>query len=229
MSNDFPKQGSPEWFARRLGKATASKFKDMMTNDRSGKKMGQTALSYMFDLIAERVTGKPQFEMNLRALDWGHDNEPQARATYCLVRDVHVIPAGFEEHPTIPNCGGSPDGLVEGDDDGPGGVEIKCPMVSRIHLQYIYDSWTCAWDKKKTTGVPTEYQWQGQGLMWGTGREGGDFLSFDPRMEEALKMYVYRERKDEEAHKKLTERAVMFLEELESKLDAIRAKQTGEL
>ena len=87
-------------------------------------------------------------------------------------------------------------------------------MVPRIHLQYIHEG-----------GVPKDYYWQVQGLMWVTGRKWWDFCSFDPRMVGNTRLYVYREYADEDAHADLADRAVRFLDQLEIKLKKILEKQ----
>jgi putative phage-type endonuclease len=212
-------QGTVEWQKLRLGKITASRFKDMMTNGRGKDTMGQTAYSYMRDLITERLTGQPQDQIDNKALRWGNDNEPQARAMYCILQDVRVEQVGFIQHPAFPDVGCSPDGLVnEGADLGGagGGVEIKCPMNSRIHLSYIEEG-----------GVPKEYHWQVQGSMWVTGRPWWDFVSFDPRMPKHLQLFVHREYADDEALDDLDHRARRFLEQLEVKLKKINGESIG--
>lgn len=209
----YVKQGTDEWHEQRLGKVTASRFKDMMTNGRGTSSMGQTAYTYMWDLIAEKLTGKPQDNLShVKAIEWGNENEPQARAFYSLYRDVRVKQTGFLTHPSFPDAGGSPDGLVDDDPEGAGGAEIKCPHTSRIHLQYITNG-----------GVPNAYKWQVQGLMWITGREWWDFVSFDPRMEKAgLMLYVHREHADLDMFDELSERTLQFIEQLKIKLSKLK-------
>lgn len=208
-------QGSDAWKQLRLGMVTASRFKDMMTNGRGKDTMGQTAYTYMYDLIAERLTGQPQDEINVRALQWGNDTEPQARAMYCLVRDVRVKQVAFVRHSGeadwCKQIGGSPDGLIDDDDDGPGGVEIKCPSNSRIHLRYLENG-----------GVPSDYKMQVQGLMWVTGRTWWDFVSFDPRMPRELQLFVHREIMDRDVHEELEDRAKRFVDQMLIKLNKIR-------
>ena len=199
-------QGTEEWKRQRLGKITASRFCDMMTNGRGTGAMGKTAYSYMYDLIAERLTGEPQDEIISKHLDWGNANEPQARAMYCLISGRRVTQTGFIA--MNDDIGGSPDGLV-GDS---GGVEIKCPSSSRIHLGYI-----------EQCKVPNDYFWQVQGLMWVTGREWWDFVSFDPRMPEKYQLFVFREERDDQAIKELEFRAARFIEQMNIKLSKIES------
>ena len=49
-------QGSPEWFAQRLGKVTASRIKDVMAKGKTGE--ASTRATYRAQLVAERLSGK---------------------------------------------------------------------------------------------------------------------------------------------------------------------------
>ena len=198
-------QGTPQWHELRLGKVTASRFKSMMTNGRGKDTMGQTAYSYMYDLIVERLTGQQQDKVDAKSLQWGRDHEPEARAMYCVLHGVRVQQVAFVLHPAIGGVGGSPDGLIDGEPSG--GVEIKCPMNSRIHIGYL-----------EFGGVPKDYYWQVQGLMWLTGRSWWDFVSYDQRMPERLRLFVHREQADTDAHEELEERTIRFIEQMEIKL-----------
>jgi hypothetical protein len=52
-------QRSEEWHAQRLGKFTASRFGDLMTNGRKKDEvLGQTAISYIYEKAAELLTGQ---------------------------------------------------------------------------------------------------------------------------------------------------------------------------
>jgi len=104
-------QRSPEWFAARLGKVTASRIADVMATTKSGYGAGRA--NYMAELICERMTGKRQEGYTNAAMQWGTDQEPFARAAYEFLTDRTVSEVGFIDHPTIPMSGASPDGLVE--------------------------------------------------------------------------------------------------------------------
>ena len=133
-------QGSNEWFAARCGKITASCFGKLAGKARSGGGWSQTAVSYMTEVLAERVTGRPQDEIKSKYLDHGNEHEPVARQLYQwnLVTDHKLQQVGFLEHPDHPNCGGSPDCLV--DDDGE--LEIKCPYHVHNHIAHIENDGT---------------------------------------------------------------------------------------
>ena len=48
-------QGSPEWFAARLGKVTASRVADVIAKTKTG--WGASRTNYAAELVAERLTG----------------------------------------------------------------------------------------------------------------------------------------------------------------------------
>ena len=118
-------QGSPAWRELRLGKITASRFKDVLTEPRSkadkeAGKLSVTAQSYQLELGAEILTGLDDSLPPTRAMEWGTENEPAARQLYSRVTGLEVREVGFVEHPLDPMIGGSPDGLV----GRLGGIEV---------------------------------------------------------------------------------------------------------
>lgn len=107
-------QGSPEWFALRLGIPTASMFKVLMA--KTDTKAGRT--TYLYKLAGERLTGEPMENFSNAAMEDGKEKEPLLRNHYAFVRDVEVQTVGFIRNG---KCGASPDALI-GDD---GLLEIK--------------------------------------------------------------------------------------------------------
>ena len=177
-------QGSPAWHAARLGKITASRFADVMTQPRSKKareagEFSGSACTYMLDLAAEILTGQSQEHRTTAAEQWGLDHEPAARTLYERLMGCEVQRVGFIEHPLDAMIGGSPDGLV-GDN---GGVEIKCPFNPAIHLAYVLAG-----------RLPKDHVAQVQGHMWITGRTWWDFVSYCPNFNGpgSLKLALWR-------------------------------------
>ena len=199
-------QGSSEWLELRLGKVTASKFKDVMTNGRGGKP-SVTAKSYMIKLVAEILRGQPMPFFESDAMKWGTETESQARAMYELKNDVDVKEVAFVQLNEF--VGVSPDGLV-GDD---GLLEIKCPNTETQIKRFLED-----------TGLPSDYEAQVQGQLWVTGREWCDFLSFDPRIDVEASYIQTRVYRDEEYIAKLEEKVSIFVEEMKLMIN----KLTGE-
>lgn len=167
-------QRTDEWFKERCGKFTGSRFADVMARN---KKTGEPLKAYhdlIMDIVVERITGNPIEGAQGHALQWGQDVEPFAREAYELETGRSVVETGFIIHPQYSFVGCSPDGLINED----GGLEMKCPKSSRVHLERF------------TTGLPDEYKPQVQGCMWVTDREWWDFVSFDPRMPESHQILI---------------------------------------
>lgn len=190
-------QQSAEWFAARLGRATASKFADAMSKLKNGKPAAARQ-TYAMQLLAERLTGQPTPHFETAAMRWGTENEPAARVEYAWTRGVEVEEVGFIAHPSI-SAGASPDGLIGSD----GGIEIKCPS-SVVHLQTLL------------YGMPEEHTAQVQGAMWITNRAWWDFVSFDPRMAEPHRLFVQRIARDDTYIANLDFEIRGFLEEVEA-------------
>lgn len=207
-------QGSDEWFAKRLGKVTASRLNDVMATLKSGGEAA-TRKNYRAQLIAERLTNTKADSFTNAAMQWGTDNEPIARANYEILRSIDVDQVDFVDHPEIGMTGASPDGLIGND----GLIEIKAPNTA-THIEYLL------------AGVaPAEYHNQMLWQMECTDRAWCDFASFDPRMPEDMQLFIVRFNRDEERIKELRAAVIKFLEEVDSvieRLQEYRIKQKGE-
>lgn len=197
-------QGTPEWFAARCGKVTASRVADVIAKTKSG--YGGSRAAYMGQLIAERLTGEVAESFCSSAMKWGTDMEPEARAAYAFRMDADVQLVGFVDHPTIPMAGASPDGLV-GED---GLVEIKCPNTA-THI-----------DTLLSQRVPQKYVTQMMWQMACTGRQWCDYCSFDPRLPESMRLFVFRLARDEQAIRELEDEVSRFIAELDAKVAELR-------
>jgi putative phage-type endonuclease len=199
-------QGSPEWYAARLGKVTASRIADLMARTKTG--WGASRANYMAEMLVERLTGQPADGYESPAMRWGTEQEPFARAAYEFRTDTDVALVGFVAHPTIAAAGASPDGLV-GD---AGQVEIKCPNTA-THI-----------DTLLAGSIPQKYVDQMQWQMACTGRAWCDFVSFDPRMPESMRLWVQRVPRDYARIAALEAAVCDFLAELDAKEAALRAR-----
>lgn len=191
-------QRDEKWFKDRLGKITASRFSDVLTKGQKGEEFGKTATGYAYEIIAERMTGISKPNIKANALEWGTEWEIEARQTYETetFTKVHEV-----DYVSLDNTiGGSPDGLI-GDK---GGIEIKCPYNSTVHLVNILNR-----------KCPKEYLPQVQGYMWITKREWWDFVSFDPRYKKN-RIVISRINRDNEYIKILSERLDKFQELIQS-------------
>jgi putative phage-type endonuclease len=193
-------QGSPEWFAQRLGKVTASRVADVIAKTKTGYSTSRD--NYMAQLVCERMTNTVAESFTNSAIQHGTDTEPLARAAYEAHADVLVDEVAMITHPTIEAAGASPDGLV-GDD---GVLEIKCPNTA-THI-----------DTLLTRTGPGKYITQMQWQMACTGRKWTDFVSFDPRMPDGLQLFVKRIPRDDAYIQMLEKEVIQFLTELDGKI-----------
>ena len=197
-------QGSIEWLMERVGHCTASRFKDVMDYQKSGKP-GAKRTAYLWELVCERLTGKPAEHYESAAMQHGSANEPLARMAYEARTGAIVMQTGFRKHKTIAWLGGSPDGLVEPD----GGIEAKCPFNSANHL--------ACW----LSGMPADHIPQVQGLIWLNDAAYWDFVSYDPRMPHGLDLYVQRIPRNEEYIRSLAVEIDKFLAEVQEQVTAL--------
>ena len=199
---DDIEQGSSEWLAAKLGKISASRMKELMTNGRGGT-TSKTAETYMMDLIAERLTGesKPFFEND--AMRHGTETEPQARAMFELDTGLDVREVAFIEHDDYTLV--SPDGLI-GDD---GLIEIKCPNTSTQIKRALSDDYAA------------DYKDQIQMQLWVSNRKYCYFLSFDPRLDCAAGYLLQKVERDEEYILKMTEKTLAFVNKMNELLFAL--------
>lgn len=198
-------QGSAEWAQLRLGRVTASRIADVVARTKSG--YGASRGNYMAQLIAERLTGQAQESYINAAMQHGLDTEAEARAAYEFRRNLDVTQVGFVGHPTIDMAGCSPDGLV----GEHGLVEVKCPNTG-THLDTLIGQ-----------TIPDKYQKQALWQMACTGRQWVDFVSYDPRLPEAMRLWVSRIERDRAAIAELEQAVRDFLAELDDKLTRLRS------
>jgi len=196
-------QRTEEWFAARCGKVTASRVADIIAKTKTGASASRE--NYLAQLVCERMTSKPAESYSNSAMQWGADQEPFARAAYEALKDVLVEEMGFAVHPTIEGAGASPDGLV-----GLFGlVEIKCPNTA-THIQTLLDQ-----------KVPEKYNVQMQWQMACTSRQWCDFVSFDPRMDEGLQLFIKRVEYDPIYVAQLEKEVINFLMDVEDKIQKL--------
>jgi putative phage-type endonuclease len=197
-------QGSPEWHSARMGRVTASRVADVLAKTKSG--WGSSRANYEAELIAERLTGITQERYTNSAMAWGTETEPQARAAYEFYSDLSVEECGFIIHPKIKMAGASPDGLI-GDD---GLVEIKCPNTA-THIDTLLN-----------VTVPHKYVVQMLFQMACAGRSWCDFVSYDPRMPEDMRIFIKRIEADQRVIGVMEQEIETFIQDLDAKITTLR-------
>lgn len=194
---------TPEWFAARLGKITASRISDLTAKTKTG--YGASRANYKAELIAERLTGVPAASYTNAAMQWGTDHEAEAISSYVFFKDAVVTPAGFVEHPNIGWCGATPDAYVSPD----GLLEVKCPNTA-THIETLLGHF-----------VPSKYVAQIQWQLACTGRQWCDFVSYDPRLPQAMRLFVRRMPRDEKIIQELSGEVIAFLVEVEETISKL--------
>lgn len=191
-------QGTEAWLADRIGMVTASRLSEVMAKTKSGPAASRA--NYLAELVAQRLTGKIESGFTSKAMEHGTENEPYARASYEILTGSIVEEAGFIRHPTMEWTGASPDGFV----GSHGLVEIKCPNTATHIATLLGDP------------IPSKYQWQMLWQMECIGRDWCDFVSFDPRMPEELKLFVVRFQRDDDRIEEAKKEVNLFIGEIES-------------
>ncbi len=206
------KQGSAEWYAERCGRATASRYSDVLATIKSGE--AATRRNYRAQLIAERLTGIPAEGFQSAEMRWGTEQEPYARIAYEARTGNIVEQIAFVRHPDPTLlAGASPDGFVGQD----GQVEIKCPNTA-THIDTLLK------------GMSPDHVPQLQGNLWMSGRRWIDFVSYDPRLPERMQLYILRVRRDDVYIANLEREVRKFLIEVNvtiADLEAVALKEAA--
>lgn len=192
-------QGSPEWYACRLGIPTASEFKTIVGVKKEAKDKA-TRQTYMRKLAGEIITGEPMQNYVSADMERGKIMEDEARSAYQLIFDVDCERVGFIRNG---NAGCSPDSLI----GKSGGLEIKTALP---HIQI---------ERLERNELPAEHRLQVQGNLWKAEREWWDFTSYCPKLP-LLTVRVFR---DEECIKELADAVDQFNTELAAMVDRVRA------
>ena len=197
-------QRSPEWFAQRAGKVTASSVYKVMAKTKTGYSADRE--NYQAQLVVERMTGQPAKSYSNAAMEWGVEQEANARAAYEAQMGKLVEEVGFIPHPTIPMCGASPDGVV-----GDGLIEIKCPeTATMIELQL-------------SNKIPDKYLKQMQLQMRCADKQWCHFVVYDPRMPERLQLLILHVDRDDKLIGEMEAEIVKFLAEVDEKVKKLEA------
>lgn len=190
-------QGSEEWENIRAGRFTSSDFYRLMefgkrpmteaelkARPKEGKgsqtkfvpdpsTMSEKGMSYIYQKVAEVLTGRPKPPSYAYPLVYGKEQEPFAVEHFERLTGLICTEVGFQ--PYTDHAGGSPDRLI-GEHSG---LEIKCPFQSENQVQYLMLN--DVYDLKRDY---PEHYWQCVTLMLFTGRNHWHFATFDGRMQE---------------------------------------------
>lgn len=177
-------QRSQEWFDMRKGKITSSEIHKIMGG--KGDSLSETAKTYLLEKAAEFYGGHGNSATG-PAVEWGMELEDQAVEVYEARTKNKVEKCSFI--PINESYGGSPDGKVLKE----GAIEVKCPYNSVNHFKHGLIK--TAEDFKK---IAPNYYYQCVSHMIALNAKWCDFISYDPRVEDEYKMFIFRLERDEE-------------------------------
>lgn len=198
-------QRSEAWFAARCGRVTASEARDMLATIKSGEAAARRDLRVR--KVVERLTGKPQDDGYVNdVMLRGVELEADAMKAYEALTGNLASSVGFLAHTEL-MAGGSPDGVI-GDFEGL--VELKCPK-SATHFGYL-----------RSGGVPSDHRPQLLHLLWLTGCQWIDFLSFDPRFPKAMQTFHVRLERNDGAMAEYDKKIRAFLDEIDREVAAAK-------
>lgn len=180
-------QGTPEWFAARVGVITASRFKEAtakFSKKTGAKNIGDRkaeAENYAFKIAVERISGESTEDtFQSYSMRRGQELEADARFLYAEKTGQEVTETGV----ILTDCGNfgySSDGLVGAN----GAIEIKS-LISAKSILPVF------------SGDISEFFDQMQGGLMISEREWCDFVMFCPQLEKVNKsLYIRRVSRDE--------------------------------
>lgn len=190
-------QGTDEWLKLKELKLSASHATAI---GNSGKGLDTYVRNMVLDYILEdrdNYYGKD--------MERGNDLEDSARIKYEFERNLSVLEVGFIER--CPNSGCSPDGLVDEDPEGKGGIEIKARNDEKHYA--LLDG---------TAKVDSSTIWQMNMSMLISGRKWWDFISYNPNFKQSI--FIERFYPDKVKQEKLKKGLEIGVEKLKSLLDS---------
>lgn len=192
-----PIQRSLDWYRIRLGNFTGSQVGKLFVSGRKKDEyFGQTALSYITKVAAERMLNPEiieddnlfeeylyQTSVSSKALDWGTQQEENARNLYEKITKRNLIEVSSCKHPVIPHFASSPDGFYCSDDIVKGCIEIKCPNID-TYIKYRSN----ITDNDSLKAIERDYYYQCQSHMMCAGADWCDFIIYNPFIKKPIKI-----------------------------------------
>lgn len=187
-------QGTEEWIAARCGLVTASTVNKIVTEVKLEPAKGKVRDDFMYELIAQQLTGYVDVSWIGSNGERGHEEELIAIEEYSKHFN-EIDRVGFVTNDEFGfTLGFSPDGLV-GDD---GMVEVKS-RLNKFQIQTIISG-----------EMPRDFYLQVQSGMKIANRKWCDFISISS----GLNLVVYRIYRNEEDCDKIITALTLFHEEM---------------
>lgn len=205
------------WMQERTGKLTGSRMPSAMSFLKAKKdeapKESSERRKLKIELLAERLTGNIVPKYVTQEMQWGIDTEPQAKEAFvaAMGEGWEIVDLGFVDHPTIENCGASPDGLIRSENAL---IEIKCPSTATML------AWQLA--AKDPDWLPEDYIPQ---MVLQSACMGGIpvyFCAYDPRLPENVQLLIRKFQPTDEQIKEVEDAAKKFLSEVEAMFEQLK-------
>lgn len=182
-------QRSPQWDLLRSPLLTSTGACCIWSgwDVKEGRKKGSESTQrrdLRLSLCCARLTGQPQEEPFTRPsyMERGIEKETEAFDAYEAFSGRLVRRIGFVSRDDLA-IGCSPDGLIGNIE---GGCELKCPKTA-THLGYIRDA-----QQYGPLWFPEDYIPQLRHHLYVTGADWWDFVSYDDRLPDGLRLFVRR-------------------------------------
>jgi len=199
-------QRTDTWFQARIGRVTASRVVDICR----GKKGSYLASrkNYMSEKVIEILTGQTPEGFTSKAMEWGTETEPKARAVYEAETGNIVTEVGFINHPTIDRLGASPDGMI----DGKISLEIKCPNTA-TYIEFVLKP-----------VIDRRYIYQMNCQMMCNETEVCHFVMYDPRLPDNMAYTMIEVKKDPVICSEIRTETELFIMELDATIKGLKEK-----
>lgn len=194
---------SAQQIRQRIGCLTASQMRRAMAMLKNGKP-SEDRVSYMRELVAERLTDAAMQHYVTPAMQHGIDNEGPAKEAYEWATGNIIEPMETIAHPTIAHFLATPDGRIS----PTVGVEVKCPTSAKFVM------WKLAGE------VPDEHKPQMIAQCLCAGFDSVEFIAYDPRMPEGQRLFVRRFTPTADERAQVKDAAVKFLSEVDAMFEA---------
>lgn len=196
-------QNSPEWFAAKLGKPSASGADKIITMDGKPSKQRE---GYLYELAAERIRQQRHESYFNAEMQEGIEREAESRKLYELMHDCEIQPGGLCLSDDERICC-SPDGLmVPADYAARCGLELKNPLP-KTQVKYLLAG-----------TLPSEYFQQVQFSLFVTGFDRWDFMSYCG----GLNPLILQVGRDEKFLKALSIEVELFCNELDQIVERLK-------
>lgn len=201
-------QGSEAWEYIRKGKATASRFGEIVTP--SKLQFSKQSKGYAMELVAEMFGIETPPRLPSFDMENGTDREPLAREEFAEAIGLEVLQVGFVLPDHTERWGCSPDALVGGESV----LEIKCPRAETLIQWHLSGE------------VPSEYLSQIQGQLWITGRTHCFFYGWHPELE-PFQGSVYAIPEYADAFEEALPKFIQMVDEMAYKVRALKRSPLG--